>query len=946
MSHAFVSVVIPFALANADNVDAHLDALSAMPEVREALDYAGSVHFMSLTVVRDDDTRWAFLVLEASADGSVRTALERLANTIGDRLNCILVKAGVDIGSTKLVDYLKWHHFNVAPGWFKTAGLVFTGTPGITLERRWKEEVLVAWLQTRLERPAPANEKTAYQKVERMRTEVFADPGWKWALTPEPAPFLREELQTAEALKPMLRSAFRDFLWPFVALPVFLALVVFMARPGAWQWALGSGFGLLGLEVFLGALLVWMAHRELRSAERNDAPRDAPPPVRTMTEIMRRENHAAQNHLFGVSTMKRGWLRPLTLQLALWLIGQHAATGRPGFLSGIGNIHFARWIRLPCTNKLLFYSNYGGSWEAYLEDFIAKAHQGLTGVWGNTLDFPRSRSLFYDGASDGSRFKRWARRQQQPTRFWYTAYPDATAERIRANAEIRYGLAAVRNETEARNWLARIGFALDEPAPLATDNVPTLVFGALKGLNYGALLALRFTHNIQHCKAWLQQIETEIAYGEDAPDPTELVVAFTKSGLGRLGVPDAALATFPLAFQQGMAEESRRRALGDVGDNGPQHWYWGAPGDGNRVDAIVLVYAQDAHLLDAKMLQHRQHAQTVATVFHEVIFKKLPPKHRPVVEPFEFTDGISQPIVRGTRKWVHARNSMHVLEPGEMILGYRDNLGKFPPTPSDGPRDLGLNGTFLVVRQLEQKVRDFKSFVRDEAQRLVADPRVPVGGAALVEEWLAAKMVGRWKDGTSLVRNPTQPGSRTHFPAQPDNDFLFGTEDPGGLRCPFGAHIRRANPRDSFAPGSQGQIAITNRRRIFRVGRAYEEQQNWPNPGLVFMCVNADIERQFEFLQHSWVLGPNFNGLENELDPVVGSRGENTFITIPTEKGPLRVKGMQAFVRMRGGGYFFMPGREVLSYLAGGAAPPAVPVPAPVEPDPRQVDVKARMAYS
>ena len=108
---------------------------------------------------------------------------------------------------------------------------------------------------------------------------------------------------------------------------------------------------------------------------------------------------------------------------------------RPGYLDTINTIHFARWVLLPGANRLMFFSNYGGSWESYLEDFIAKAASGLTGVWSNTEGYPRTRWLFLDGARDGDRFKRWARRQQVPTLFWYSAYPDLNTARIRINSQ-------------------------------------------------------------------------------------------------------------------------------------------------------------------------------------------------------------------------------------------------------------------------------------------------------------------------------------------------------------------------------------------------------------------------------------------------------------------------------------------------------------------------------
>ncbi len=189
---------------------------------------------------------------------------------------------------------------------------------------------------------------------------------------------------------------------------------------------------------------------------------------------------------------------------------------------------------------------------------------------------------------------------------------------------------------------------------------------------------------------------------------------------------------------------------------------------------------------------------------------------------------------------------------------------------------------------------------------------------------MAAKTVGRWRDGASLVRHPQHPpGTPSLAPElptgrpvrtrEPDNDFLFAREDPQGLRCPFGAHMRRANPRDSLDTDGPAQLAIVNRHRLIRIGRQYAAPPGG-RPGLLFTCLNADIERQFEFVQQTWLLGSNFHGLPDETDPSLG-HGERVF-TIPTLQGPVRLKGLPDFVRVRGGAYFFMPSRSAIRYLA------------------------------
>jgi deferrochelatase/peroxidase EfeB len=182
------------------------------------------------------------------------------------------------------------------------------------------------------------------------------------------------------------------------------------------------------------------------------------------------------------------------------------------------------------------------------------------------------------------------------------------------------------------------------------------------------------------------------------------------------------------------------------------------------------------------------------------------------------------------------------------------------------------------------------------------------------------------------IAGETRAGSDAPTPprAGPDNDFLFGTEDPEALRCPFGAHIRRANPRDGLKLGDAAQQAITNRHRLLRRGRPYEVKpdggETTSEKGLMFACLCADLERQFEFVQQTWIGSSSFHGLTDEVDPIIGSqdpvidakdqtRKPGGRFTIPTPSGPVTLKGLKSFVSVRAGGYFFMPSLSALQYL-------------------------------
>jgi deferrochelatase/peroxidase EfeB len=208
----------------------------------------------------------------------------------------------------------------------------------------------------------------------------------------------------------------------------------------------------------------------------------------------------------------------------------------------------------------------------------------------------------------------------------------------------------------------------------------------------------------------------------------------------------------------------------------------------------------------------------------------------------------------------------------------------------------------------------------------------------------AAKLIGRWPSGTPVVTNPTRdpkPNRRNT-----ENDFAFRGEDPDGHACPYGSHIRRANPRDDLVGESVlASLAETRKHRLLRRGRPYGVPvRAWLEPrkllelarfsaedprprGLLFMAVVADIERQFEFVHRRWFNDPLFvRSGSNEVDPVVGdqSHSDGTFTAphaeLRTRFGAWR-PSLQGYVQVRGGEYFFLPSRPAMRYL--GMMPPS-----------------------
>ena len=192
---------------------------------------------------------------------------------------------------------------------------------------------------------------------------------------------------------------------------------------------------------------------------------------------------------------------------------------------------------------------------------------------------------------------------------------------------------------------------------------------------------------------------------------------------------------------------------------------------------------------------------------------------------------------------------------------------------------------------------------------------------------LAAKFVGRWPSGAPLTLSP----ERDDHELGRANEFGYAELDIAGERCPVGAHVRRANPRDALDPsaGAEASLAIVKRHRILRRGRLYgdvvpldqlldqggagDDQER----GLHFLCLCANLARQFEFIQHTWVNNSKFGGLYDDVDPIAGTPTDlgGTF-TMPARPVRRRVVGVPRFSTVRGGAYFFLPGMAALRFLA------------------------------
>lgn len=207
--------------------------------------------------------------------------------------------------------------------------------------------------------------------------------------------------------------------------------------------------------VLLSPLLVVVV-AALALKERFDKAQSGAPDPAHVARLEQDEDLIAQNHFSSVIAVKPGRLRALTLRGVLKVVNLKArATETHGKLGGIPSIHFAHWCLIDDGRHLVFLSNFDGSWENYLGDFIDKAAGYLSAVWSNTVEFPRTFLLVRGGAADGPRFRQWARAHQCPSAVWYSAYPTTTMPIIDNNSSLREGLFADPKEGTAA-WLRRL----------------------------------------------------------------------------------------------------------------------------------------------------------------------------------------------------------------------------------------------------------------------------------------------------------------------------------------------------------------------------------------------------------------------------------------------------------------------------------------------------------
>ena len=371
------------------------------------------------------------------------------------------------------------------------------------------------------------------------------------------------------------------------------------------------------------------------------------------------------------------------------------------------------------------------------------------------------------------------------------------------------------------------------------------------------------------------------------------------------------------AFIEGAAQ--RAELLGETGASSPRNW---ADGFGKGDDhVLVTLYAispeemksysdrlcalfaegnafQEIWRQDGMALAEMQNSQPVFT-------SKI---------HFGYTDGISMTTIRGGPE-NYIPDHQQPCEPWLFVLLEDAQNYEVPE-----PRQLGLNGSFAVFKKIETDVVAFENFLQSNKDKI--DP-----------ELLAAKMCGRWRNGVPLALSPdTDSPVGGISPEQLDN-FEYvnadGSGDPKGIRCPVGAHIRRANPRGQPIAGQGLPGGSNNSHRLIRRGLPYGPTYDPGKPydgierGILFYFINSNIENQYEFVLRRWLNDAEFAGAvrlnPKSKDPLAGTQdpAESIFV-IPQANGelPISITGLSSFTTTKAAAYVFLPSITAIKFIA------------------------------
>jgi len=421
---------------------------------------------------------------------------------------------------------------------------------------------------------------------------------------------------------------------------------------------------------------------------------------------------------------------------------------------------------------------------------------------------------------------------------------------------------------------------------------------------------------------WEQLLARRSYYGGSAGPFIGLNLGFTRDGLTQ--ILGAGRPRLDPSFERGAEDRVTTESLND-----PPASAWLKAFRSDRIDGVFLVTGPREALVNFHRDELLRLLGSAVTVVYCEMGTTRPGGQRGF-EHFGYRDGISQPGIRGlTRRATNDPKQglpgQDLIWPGEFVFGYPGQGPRVAVKPGPPPHMEApwlRNGSYMAFRRLEQKVPEFRKFVAERAGRLGMDP-----------ELLGARMVGRWKSGAPLELAPLRDDWALGGDPRRNNDFDYG-DDPFQRRCPYAAHIRKAYPRDD-APGGEAEAQTHRIRRAgitFGPEVAASETATRHSRGLMFVCYQTSIARQFEFIQWRHASEPDFVSDKVRpvsgapvipgYDPIIGQAAgsgpremDEPFSNYPAGTRRTTLEIPNQFVVLTAAAYFFVPSITALRTL-------------------------------
>jgi len=612
-----------------------------------------------------------------------------------------------------------------------------------------------------------------------------------------------------------------------------------------------------------------------------------------------------------------------SMPLLLWKISQLREKTEAA-LNSLHFVHTARFLPTRNGSHLYVITEYDGELRPYVLDFAASISDVFNTILENVLhaehvipvqDHPER---FYDFVRTNDRVTLHGIPLCDP---WplYSAYGERTVIEIQG---------------------ARVGLGPPFPVAVSTPIDLTDVQGnILRG--YHASRAMHLSVEVTDAVSARRLLATLVGQGTSSglriTDATEwaagkppyaLNVGFTAAGMKALDVPRDVLTTFPRVFLEGPADHARAENNGDTGESAPRHWRLGGPGEASHLLFSLYGFAEprDGYAtaladLEAELKRHGL-----------AIRGRYPAHALPNDEVFfGYRDSIAQPHIKGipTKAGDDMQPETNV---GDFLLGAQYTNVYGGKSLCELPTTIGTNGTFCAVRLLAQDVREFEAFLDTESLRLSID-----------RELLAAKVMGRWRNGDPLLDEIIRSPTAVHTVARRElNKFDFGPtpaypntpDDHSGRICPVGSHIRRMNPRSGLVVGKQYSHRVIRRGMPYAVSLPSEVSVDAPDSsemreelGLFGMFIGCDLERQFEFLMQTWANhDASALGVRGTQDPIIGDQSAGGAFNLPRARAKCPppcipadstlVANAKRFVCTRGSLYLFVPGIAAIRNIA------------------------------